>query len=105
VLLRNQAASQNHWLGLKLVGTRSNIDAVGAQVTWQSGDLKRTRTRVSGGSYLSSHDPRIVMGLGPRTKVDWLEIRWPQPGGGLTRLTNLPVDRYITITEGQNGWK
>ena len=104
ILLRNQAAAQNHWIGLKLVGTKSNIDAVGAKVTWQSGDWKRHRTKVGGGSYLSSHDPRMVLGLGPRTKIDWLEIRWPQPGG-LTRLANPPIDRYITVTEGQNGWK
>jgi hypothetical protein len=104
ILLRNQAAAQNHWIGLKLVGTKSNIDAVGAKVTWQSGDWTRHRTKVGGGSYLSSHDPRMVLGLGPRTKIDWLEIRWPQPGG-VTRLVNPPINRYITVTEGQNGWK
>jgi hypothetical protein len=105
ILLRNQAAQRNHWLGLKLVGTRSNIDAVGAQITYQSGDFKRHRTKVGGGSYLSSHDPRVVLGLGPRTKIDWLEIRWPQPSGTITRLTGLPIDHYITVTEGQNSWK
>jgi hypothetical protein len=105
VLLRNQAARQNHWLGLKLVGTKSNIDAVGAQVTYQSGDLLRRRTKVGGGSYLSSHDPRLVLGIGLRTKMDWIEIRWPLPGGAATRLTNLPLDRYITVTEGKAGWK
>jgi hypothetical protein len=105
VLLKNQAARQNHWLGIKLTGTSSNIDAIGAQITYQSGDLKRQRTKVGGGSYLSSHDPRVVLGLGERTKVDWVEIRWPRPGGTINRVTGLPIDRYITITEGQNGWK
>ena len=105
LLLKNQAAQQNHWLGLKLIGTKSNIDAIGAQVTYQSGDLKRHRNKVGGGSYLSSHDPRLVLGLGPRTKVDWLEIQWPQPGGTTQRYTDLPIDRYITIKEGQEGWK
>ena len=105
VLLRNQAARRNHWLGIKLVGTKCNTDAVGAEVTYQSGDLKRRRTKVGGGSYLSSHDPRIVLGLGPRTTIDWLEIRWPHPGSKVTRLTSLPIDRYITVTEGQSSWK
>jgi len=105
VLLRNQAAPQNHWLGVKLVGTRSNIDAIGAQITYQSGDLKRHRTKVGGGSYLSSHDPRLVLGLGTRTRMDWLEVRWPQPGGTTQRFTSLPIDRYITITEGHDAWK
>jgi enediyne biosynthesis protein E4 len=105
ILLRNQAAQRNHWLGIRLVGTKSNIDAVGAKITYQSGDSRRQRTKVGGGSYLSSHDPRMVLGLGTRTKVDSLEVHWPQPGGTTTRLTSLPIDRYITITEGHNGWK
>jgi hypothetical protein len=105
VLLKNNAAQHNHWLGLKLVGTHSNIDAVGARIRYQSGELKRQRTKVGGGSYLSSHDPRIVLGLGARTKIDWLEIEWPRPGGAATRLTDLPIDRYITVTEGHPGWK
>jgi enediyne biosynthesis protein E4 len=100
-LLRNNAARQNHWLGVNLVGKKANRDAIGAQVTYQAGDLKRTRTKIGGGSYLSSHDPRIVLGLGKREKVDWLEVKWPMPGGGTERFTDLPVDRYITIVEGQ----
>lgn len=105
MLLRNLAGRDNHWLGLRLVGTKSNIDAVGAKVTWQSGGLKRHRSKVGGGSYLSSHDPRMVLGLGPNKKVDWIEIEWPMPGGGKQRFTDLPVDRYITVTEGQPHWK
>jgi len=104
LLLKNQAAQQNHWLGLKLVGTRSNIDAIGAQITYQSGNMRRTRTKVGGGSYLSSHDPRMVLGLGARTKIDWLEVRWPKPGGTTKRFTGLPIDRYIVIVEGHEEW-
>jgi enediyne biosynthesis protein E4 len=105
LLLKNNAGRGNHWLGLKLIGTRSNIDAVGAKVTWQSGDLKRHRSKVGGGSYLSSHDPRMVLGLGGRTTIDWVEVQWPQPGGTTQRFTGLPIDRYITIVEGRQGWK
>lgn len=104
VLLRNEAARRNHWLGVRLVGTKSNIDAIGAQITYQSGDLKRHRTKVGGGSYLASHDPRMVLGLGQRTKLDWLEVKWPQPGGTTQRFTRLPIDRYVTITEGSERW-
>jgi hypothetical protein len=100
VLLRNNKGRENHWLGLKLVGKKSNIDAVGARISYQAGDLKGSRMKVGGGSYLSSHDPRVVLGLGKRTKIDWLEIRWPQPSGAVSRFTNLPLDRYITIVEG-----
>ena len=57
--------------------------------------------KVGGGSYLSSHDPRMVLGIGKRAKIDWLEIKWPQPSGAVQRFTDLPIDRYITIREGQ----
>ena len=101
LLLRNDSAGANHWLGLRLVGKKSNTDAVGAKVTWQSGDLKRTREKVGGGSYLSSHDPRMVLGIGPRTKMDWLEIRWPSPSTLVERIPSPPIDRYVTIREGE----
>jgi len=77
---------------------------VGARVTYQAGDLKRGRMKVGAGSYLSSHDPRLVLGIGQRTKMDWLEVQWPRPGG-TERFTNLPLDRYITIVEGTGKWK
>src|SRR6266576_3192711 len=105
VLLRNTAGSQNHWLGINLVGTKSNPDAIGARVTYQSGDLKQQRMKIGGGSFLSSHDPRMVLGIGKRTKLDWLEIHWPQPSGKVERITELPIDRYITIVEGTGKWK
>jgi hypothetical protein len=105
VLLRNNAGAQNHWLGIKLVGKKSNIDAVGARITYQAQDLKRSRMKVGGGSYLSDHDPRVVVGIGKRTKIDWLEIKWPMPSGATERFTNLPIDRYITIVEGDGKWK
>ena len=78
LLLRNTTRG-NHWLGVKLVGKKANVDAIGARISYQAGDLKRSRTKVGGGSYLSSHDPRMVLGIGKQTKIDWLEITWPQP--------------------------
>jgi enediyne biosynthesis protein E4 len=105
VLLRNLAGKQNHWLGLRLIGKKSNIDAIGAQIKYKAGDLERARFKVGGGSYLSYHDPRVVLGLGKRESIDWVEIKWPQPGGGTQRFTGLPVDRYITITEGDGKWR
>jgi hypothetical protein len=105
VLLRNNAAKSNRWLGLKLLGRKSNPDAIGARVTYQAGDLNRTRMKVGGGSFLSSHDPRIVLGLGEHSKVDWLEVHWPEPGGAVERFTGLPADQYVTIVEGTGKWK
>jgi enediyne biosynthesis protein E4 len=105
LLLRNNAGSQNHWLGITLVGKKANRDAVGARVSYQAGDLKQSRMKVGGGSYLSSHDPRIILGVGKRPKIDWLEVKWPAPSRAVERFTNLPLDRYITIVEGDGKWK
>jgi hypothetical protein len=105
LLLRNNAGTQNHWLGLNLIGKKSNPDAIGAQISCQARDLRQTRFKVGGGSYLSSHDPRIVLGLAKHEKLDWLEIKWPQPSGLVQRLTDLPINRYITIVEGDERWK
>jgi hypothetical protein len=54
-----------------------------------------------GGSYLSSHDPRVLLGLGASKKVDWLEIKWPLPSGKVQRLTDLRAEQYLTIVEGR----
>lgn len=105
ILLRNTGAQKNHWLGVHLIGRKANIDAIGAKIVYQAGDLKRHKTKVGGGSYLSSHDPRMVLGLGQHTKLDWIEVHWPQPSGKVERFTGLPIDRYITIIEGQGTWK
>jgi hypothetical protein len=105
LLARNNIGRENHWLGLKLVGTKANIDAIGAKVTYRAGDFQRHKFKVGGGSYLSSHDPRMVLGLGQRTGIDWLEVQWPQPSGKTERITDLPIDRYITIVEGEGKWK
>jgi enediyne biosynthesis protein E4 len=100
VLLRNTNPAANHWLGIKLIGRKCNPDAVGARVTYQAGDLTRIRTKTAGGSFLSAHDSRMVLGLGSHPAIDWIEVRWPRPSGREERFTNLPVNRYITLTEG-----
>ncbi len=105
ILLRNNVGKENHWLGVLLVGTKSNRDAVGARLTYKAGDLTRSRMKTSGGSFLSSHDPRMLLGLGKHGKVDSLDVQWPQPGGVVEKFTDLPVDRYITIVEGTGKWK
>src|SRR5947208_5241144 len=101
LLLENNAGAGHHWLGLKLQGTGCNRDAIGATITWSCGDVRRSRLKIAGGSYLSSHDVREVLGIGTATKIDTLEIKWPQPSGRLERFTDLPIDRYVTIVEGR----
>ena len=105
LLLRNNAGAKNNWLGLRLVGKKCNPDAIGARISWQAGDLKQSRMKVGGGSFLSSHDPRLVLGLGKRTKIDWLEIHWPRPSVLMQRFTDLPINRYVTIVEERGEWQ
>ena len=101
LLLKNASGAGHHWLGLSLQGTTCNRDAIGARLTWSFGGQTASRLKTSGGSYLSSHDPREVLGIGRATKIDWLEIAWPSPSGRVERFTQLPIDRYVRITEGR----
>ena len=96
-LLRLAASPANHWLALKLEGTKANRSAIGARVRVTAGDLVQTSEVRSGGSYLSQSDLRLHYGLGSRTKVDKVEIFWP---GGRSQIeTRIAVDRLTAIRE------
>lgn len=97
-LLRNDGGNRNRWLGLQLVASESNAGAIGAIITWRASGVRRERLKTSGGSYLASHDPREIIGLGDATKLDSLEIKWSS--GRVDKLTNLPTNRYLKIVEG-----
>jgi hypothetical protein len=97
--LRNQGGNRNNWIGLHLVATKSNPEAVGAVITWQAGGMTRSRLKSGGGSYLSSHDPREILGAGAAAKIDSIEIRWPS--GTVDKLTNPPLNRYLKVVEGE----
>ncbi len=101
LLLRNNAAKTNNWLGLKLEGVNCNRDAIGTTIVWKAGGKTFRRLKSAGGSFLSSHDPREVLGLGSAAKLDELEIHWAAPSNTVDRLTNLPSNRYVHIVEGK----
>ncbi|HSB61820.1 MAG TPA: CRTAC1 family protein, partial [Vicinamibacteria bacterium] len=101
ILLRNRSGEGHHWVGLKLEGRTCNRDAVGARLTWPAGRAKRTRLKTAGGSYLSSHDPREVIGLGAAPALPWLEVRWPAPSDRVDTLKDVPIDRYLRVVEGE----
>ncbi|HEX4488770.1 MAG TPA: CRTAC1 family protein [Terriglobales bacterium] len=101
LLLKNNAARGNNWLGINLEGTRSNRDGIGAKIYWTAAGKKRYRLKNNGGSYLSSHDPREVLGIGHAVKIDELEIHWPAPSKQIDRITTLPLNRYVRIVEGK----
>jgi enediyne biosynthesis protein E4 len=64
LLLENHAGPWNHWVGIRLRGVKANRDGVGATITRQPGGAKRSRLKTAGGSCLSAHDPRGILGLG-----------------------------------------
>lgn len=96
-LLRNDISGNNHWLKVKLIGSRSNRSAIGARVTAHYGGKVQAREVVSQSSFYSADDPRLHFGLGAADKAD-LDIRWPN--GGSERIANVPADRLVTIREG-----
>lgn len=99
LLLRNQGGNRNNWIGLQLVATKSNPEAVGAMITWQAGGVKRSRLKIGGGSYLSSHDPREILGVGAAGKIESIEIRWPS--GRIDKVANPPLNKYVKVVEGE----
>jgi hypothetical protein len=84
---------------LRLVGAKANRDAVGARVKIVAGDLVQLDEVRSGGSYISQSDLRLHFGLGARTKVDSIEVRWP--GGAVERVAGAPANKVLTVREGQ----
>ncbi|HTS12238.1 MAG TPA: CRTAC1 family protein [Candidatus Limnocylindrales bacterium] len=103
-LFRNEgaksvAARGNHWLGVRLVGTKSNRDGIGAALKVTAGNFTSYDQAKGGMSYCSAQDPRIYFGLGPHARVDSLEIRWPS--GYRQVIEDIEADRIITVEEGK----
>lgn len=97
VILRNNATA-NHWLGISLLGNKSNRNGIGARVTVTSAAGQKQIFDVgTAGSYLSSSDPRILVGLGSEKSVKSVEVRWPR--GRVQVIANPGVDRYLRISE------
>jgi hypothetical protein len=100
VLLRNESGAAQHWLGVQLVGKTANRDAIGARLTWSFGGRLRKRQRNGGGSYLSAHDPREILGLGNSAQCDYVEVQWPAPSRRRERFPKLEADQYHVLVEG-----
>jgi hypothetical protein len=101
-LYRVTGDPSRHWIELKLVGSASNRDAIGARVHIVTGGaqkIEQWQEVRGGGSYLSQNDLRVHFGLGAATTVDRLDVRWPN--GREEHWTHLAADRLHTITEGR----
>ena len=97
-LLRNSGARGGAVL-LRLIGTRSNRDAIGTRVRLTAGGITQIREVRAGSSYLGQHDLRVHVGLGDATIIDRLEIRWPS--GGTEVVEGQAANAIVTVTEGQ----
>ena len=97
LVLHNISGGTGHWIALRLAGTRSNRDGIGAMVhviTASGEQWNRVTTAVG---YASSSDRIVHFGLGPATQIRSLEIAWPS--GAKQKLANVPADRFMTVTE------
>jgi hypothetical protein len=97
VLLRNTMGAGNHWIGLKLIGRRSNRDALGARVVIRNGQTKQVNHVTTSVGYASSSEPTVHFGLGTSTEVEQIEIEWPS--GRRHNLKRVRADQYLTVRE------
>ena len=99
MILRNPGVPGNHWVSFELAGTKSNRLAIGARLKIVAGGMTQTAQIHSGGSYLSQHDLRVHFGLGPATRIDSLEIRWPS--GSVDVVKDMTADKFYSVLEGK----
>jgi hypothetical protein len=99
VLLRNNVGQKNSWIGLSLVGVKSNRDGIGAKFTLRFGDRKLVRWLTGGSSYLSSHDKRVLFGLGNLAANHSVDVEIVWPNGGIQVASSLQINRYHRIVE------
>jgi enediyne biosynthesis protein E4 len=98
VLFHNSGGNGNHFVSFKLIGTKSNRDAMGARLKLTTDGLTQIREIEGGGSYMSQSDLRAHFGLGSATKINKLEITWPS--GAQQTFMDIPADHFYSIREG-----
>jgi hypothetical protein len=103
-LFINRVGNHNHWLGLRLLGKKATRDMLGARVeivvTPKRVLWRRARTD---GSYCSSQDPRVLVGLGASDRIEAVRVRWPN--GSVEEWKSPPINRYLTLQEGTSNTK
>ena len=99
VLLRNDGGNTQNWIGIKLVGSRSNRDGIGAKVTVVAGETTQMKAVKSGSSYASGSDTRLLFGLGENTHIDQITIVWH--GGATQAMKGVAINQHLTIVESE----
>ncbi len=98
-LLRNDGGNRNHWLTVAPRRPGTKVETIGARVTVTAGGMRMVQEVAGVAGYLSSSDPRLHFGLGQRTKVDEIEIRWPDRE--VTRLRDVKANRFLEVFPGK----
>ena len=98
-VLKNEGGNKKNWLSIKTIGSRKNRDALGAQVKVTAEELVQVKEVYSGGSYISQNDIRLHFGLGNKTRVDSIEVRWP--AGKVEVIRDVPANGFVVIEEGK----
>ena len=99
VLLRNDGGNEKNWLGIQLIGSRSNRDGIGAKITISTGDMTQIKEVKSGSSYASGSDTRLLFGLAENQHIEKITIVWQ--GGTTQALENVAINQILTIMESQ----
>jgi hypothetical protein len=102
-ILRNRSGGNNHFVSFKLVGTRSNRDALGARIRVKAGGISQIREIAAGGSYLSQSDLRAHFGLASATRIESVEVTWPS--GLNQKFRDVKADQFYVIEEGKPALK
>ena len=95
LILHNIVRNTNHWIGLNLTGL-----ATGSNITWSVNGVEHGIFKRGGGSYLSSSDPRDVLGLGTAEHADWIKVQWPAAVGRTDRFEHVRAGQYYSLTPG-----
>ena len=98
-VLRNNSGRERHALAVRVVGVRSNRNGIGARVTVTAQGRTDMREVKSGSSYLGQNDLRLHFGVGEVTRIDRLDVRWPN--GQVETIRDVAVDQIVTVTEGK----
>jgi len=101
-LLRNDAPPGNHWLKVRLEGTKSNRSGIGGRVVVRYGGKTQAQEVMSQSSYVSANDPRLHFGLGAEKTAD-IEVRWPL--GATDTFKNVAANQLAIIREGSDSAK
>ncbi len=99
MILRNDGGNKKNWITIQTVGSKLNLQGLGARVKVVAGDLVQVGEVRCGGNYISDSDRRLHFGLEKRVRVDLIEVQWP--GGHVDKVGDVEANQFVVIQEGK----